>query len=184
MWVVLAGVLAAGFLYTGQEIGLRKRLDDLWLAVQGTNLRNLPEGSLATRYGFVQAALQVWQGHPLLGVGTNQFRYYAPEYSSNVFSSYAHSDYAEILADFGLIGFLLYYAFFFSLSVRVLWLQVGTVAAKHRLSLDILTAFLFSFFVSEVGFVLYYSKIAWIGFALILCLLRTWDRKGYEGNAY
>ncbi len=184
-WVVLAGVLTVGFSSIfNLDLSLQRRLDNVWLAVRGTNLQALSEGSLVTRYRFIQTAFQVWKEQPLLGVGTNQFRYYATEYNPNVFSSYAHSDYAEILADFGLIGFLLYYVFFFLLSMRVLRLRVGAMAARQAISLDIVTAFLLSFFVSEVGFVLYYSKVAWIGFALILCLLQTWDRKGYEGNAY
>jgi len=184
-WVLLAGVLTAGFSSIfNLDLRVQRRLDNMWLVVRGTNLQDLPEGSLITRYRFIRTAFQVWRDHPLLGVGTNQFRYYATEYNPNVFASYAHSDYAEILADFGLIGFLLYYVFFFLLSMRVLRLRVGAMAARQALSLDIVTAFLLSFFVSEIGFVLYYNKNMWIGVTLILCLLQTWDRERHAVNSH
>ena len=58
------------------------------------------------------ATLETWQEHPLLGIGAGGFYYSYPsfryaEHKSELTTRYAHNDYVQFLAEFGLIAFLL-----------------------------------------------------------------------------
>jgi O-antigen ligase len=57
------------------------------------------------RYEMYQVGFEMFQEHPVAGVGIGHFAYY---YRSH---QYSHSDYIEPLATTGLIGFLLYQSF-------------------------------------------------------------------------
>lgn len=59
------------------------------------------------RMELIQYALHLWVEHPLLGVGINNFSMYQ---SIGSMDYYAHNNYVELLADLGMIGFLLYYS--------------------------------------------------------------------------
>ncbi|MFS0620663.1 O-antigen ligase family protein [Priestia megaterium] len=62
--------------------------------------------STAIREELLQTAWKVFLEHPVLGVGLNGFRFFNPE------NAYAHSNFLELLADCGIIGFIIYYSIY------------------------------------------------------------------------
>ena len=52
---------------------------------------------------FYKIAWQIFVEKPLLGGGLNQFRYWSGT------GAYSHSTYAEAIADFGLVGCIIYF---------------------------------------------------------------------------
>jgi len=68
--------------------------------------------SYRTRIGMYHQALEMWKERPVTGWGVGQFS----ELSD--FASYAHSNYAQLLANLGCIGFVLMYLFYANLLLR------------------------------------------------------------------
>lgn len=66
-------------------------------------------GSKADRAYYIQVALQMFKQRPVLGWGDDNFAYYLGRFTGYGREVYSHCNYAEILADFGIIGFVLYY---------------------------------------------------------------------------
>lgn len=77
------------------------------LLMRSTTILRLLEGSEQSdshRLSLYKEAWEYFKGHPLFGIGYNQFRVY------NAGGYYSHSTYAEILADGGIVGFILFFA--------------------------------------------------------------------------
>lgn len=76
----------------------------------------MAEGSAASRFYLMKIGLNMWKDHPLFGVGfgrTNQQRLmaeYAPEVvaATNYNIKVIHNTYVQILADCGVLGFLIF----------------------------------------------------------------------------
>lgn len=58
------------------------------------------------RMELIQQAIEIWYNHFFVGVGMNNFSLF----QTVAKGYYAHCNYAELLADLGVIGFLLYYS--------------------------------------------------------------------------
>lgn len=68
------------------------------------------DASTLTRENMIRIALELFAENPVLGVGfSNYAEYYYYDYSGWA-ATYAHSTYAELLADLGLLGTVAYYA--------------------------------------------------------------------------
>ena len=68
--------------------------------------------STEARLAYLNHAIEVFHSNPIIGVGFNQYRVY--------FGTYAHMNYAEILADTGIIGFVLYYCSYILMLAKLL----------------------------------------------------------------
>jgi len=177
--VLLVGMVVGAVFCFSQDATMQRRLGNLWQTLVSGGKQVVGSG-LETRYQFIQAALEVWQDHPFLGVGTNQFRFHAMGYNPDLYTTYAHSDYAEILADFGVVGFILYYTVFVFLVVRVLRLRARKRNTREIWRIEVIAAFLTAYFVMELGYVWYYDKASWIVLALLLCALQDRRVQGEE----
>ena len=63
--------------------------------------------STVNRNNLLHQAVETWLMHPLIGTGMNNF----PAIQTVKFGYYyAHNNYLELLADLGLVGFLIYYS--------------------------------------------------------------------------
>lgn len=80
------------------------RFEKMFLALSGQTGGDM---STKDRILFAEVAYNVFKNHPLLGVGLDNYRYY------NYMQYYAHNNYLELVADLGIIGFILYYWFIF-----------------------------------------------------------------------
>lgn len=124
--------------------------------------------SAMIRGRFVEAGLKVFKSHPVVGVGIDCFR----QYNANItgYEWYAHNNYVEILADLGIVGFVIYhYAYFdlFKLFIR-------------RYKEDKFTKLLFSIFVcvllNAYGAVIYSDFL----FQTILMIMIAWFTTNYS----
>jgi O-antigen ligase len=118
---ILALVLEAALLLCVTLEGGRRSAALLGLALLGTmasvhqfNARELDQkgqytlqDSEDTRFQLWYAALEVFKGNPILGVGSGRFNEFAPEYapiSHDDRGKVAHDTYLEVAADTGLLG--------------------------------------------------------------------------------
>lgn len=147
------------------------RLENVALFLSGEEVR---EGSLPTRAWFLQVGLQVWRDHPLFGVGTDQFRYYGVEYGAR--ETYSHSNFTEVLANFGIIGFLIYYGLYVALTTRILraWRRSRKVRWARR-ELAVIAVFWVTWVGLEVASVNYFSKTHWLAVAFVLAAVWNLD---------
>ena len=67
---------------------------------------NVIDISTRNREELMKFAINLWINHPIFGVGLNNFSIFQTVGGSGY---YAHNNYLEILADLGIIGFMLYY---------------------------------------------------------------------------
>ena len=80
------------------------RLESMF-AVFGTGI---VDGSTENRLLLIKNAIEVWSNHILFGIGLNNFSVVQTVGGSGY---YAHNNYFELLADLGIIGFLIYYIY-------------------------------------------------------------------------
>lgn len=149
------------------------RIENLFQFMQGESVR---EGSVYERAAMMVAGIEVWKENPVIGVGTDQFRYHAGAFG--IRETYSHSNPIEVLANFGLVGALLYYGAYGALSWRLASVIRRCWSFRElRYRLLFLTAFWIIWVVLEVAWVTYYSKIHWIAFAMVLTTSAHLERR-------
>jgi O-antigen ligase len=84
----------------------------------GTTATEATEGDLNGRYAQWRQGLRAFMDHPVLGVGTDQYR------SVNTMGKVAHNSYLSVLVELGLIGFVLF--------ATILWIVVGQARRLPR----------------------------------------------------
>ena len=80
------------------------RLESMF-AVFGTGI---VDGSTQNRLSLIKNAIDVWTDNILIGIGLNNFSVVQTVGGTGY---YAHNNYFELLADLGIIGFLIYYIY-------------------------------------------------------------------------
>ncbi len=129
---------------------VRVRMEDLFNAF-GEN--GMVTDSDSNRINMIEEGLNAFLESPLFGKGT--------AYSSELFGSYAHNNFIELLMNYGLIGFLLYYVPYFFVIPKVARLaKKGDVSAIYFLTFIMLDLIL------GVGNVYYYNRIVQLTIAL------------------
>jgi O-antigen ligase len=113
------------------------------------------------RIDLFTEAIELWKKNPILGNGAAQMGVF------NENGSYAHDNYAEILADFGLVGFILYYSLHLSLLVKALRRGIRNISPIHARAV----VFLFAILLLDIGLVSYSQKISWILLGMTASLL-------------
>lgn len=67
------------------------------------------DASTLTRFTFLQYAIKLFRSSPLIGVGLDNFKFYAYQFANAWAEVYSHSNWGELLSGTGLIGTALYY---------------------------------------------------------------------------
>lgn len=104
---------------------------------------------------YINKALDLFSENPLLGLGSDNFKVYMGEYS--------HSNYTEILANLGLIGFILYY------SMYIVLIRDLIITKLNNINILLLVLLMILLFL-DIAYVSYYSKTTLLLFILILTL--------------
>jgi len=112
------------------------------------------------RENLVASALELWQKSPIIGHGAGQFLLLAN------YGLYSHNNYTELLANYGLIGLLLYYALPLALVVIVFRRIHQRKLMDWHIGLLILTTLSL-----DMAMVSFYSKISNILWAIIAALV-------------
>lgn len=134
--VVAAGVAGAvvGLAVAGNPVD---RLDDAWTSFKGGYESNEQSGSRlvsglgSNRYDFYRVALNEFRGHPVAGVGADNFSQdYLARGASSETPRYPHDLVLRTLAQTGVVGFLLLMgAFAAALAAALRGMRAGPLAA-------------------------------------------------------
>ncbi|XZE20406.1 O-antigen ligase family protein [Pirellulaceae bacterium SH449] len=100
--VIGAVALPISVFYFISESAYWKRFENMiTFAVEGSD--SVKEVSISGRYELILEAFQLWSESPFFGHGFDAFR------NLSFYGLYSHSNYLELLANLGVIGFVLYY---------------------------------------------------------------------------
>lgn len=106
------------------------------------------------RIVFYRKAFDIFLTHPIFGGGYDQFRYWAGT------GGYAHSTYAEAIADFGFVGCLLYFTPIFYTTYQIAKTSLYNRDYKSSLLLAFCIAELF-IGAGQIFFMEFHHFIAW-----------------------
>lgn len=108
------------------------------------------------RSNLMEDALRVWWEKPVFGHGVDQYRYVGNN------TTYSHNNYTELLADFGVVGLVLYYVIFVLLLVRtVRGITMGSDRAW------VVLAMLLAILLMDLARVSYSSRLTWVLLAVL-----------------
>lgn len=110
--------------------------------------------SFSQRKWLRQEAWRLFKLNPIVGVGIGQFRFYAATYGVDL---YAHNNFLEILANTGLIGFIIYYGNIINMAFSSFMTSIKSKYTKSIFDILIIS-FLLAMFVMEYGQVDYYQS--------------------------
>jgi O-antigen ligase len=114
---VLAGVAvlaigAVAVVIFARHMPVAQRFLESWQALTGERIG----GGGLNRLDLYHEAWRIFVAHPVMGVGMDQYRVHS------IYHDVAHSEYAEIAADTGLVGFVLYFGIF-----AAMWWRAGKI---------------------------------------------------------
>lgn len=112
------------------------------------------DSSTRSRLNMIVGGLEVFKDRIVAGYGANNYK------NVTRFKTYAHNNFIEILVNFGLFGFILYYLVYFY-GFKNLW-KTQNDAGKALFAIFIVR------FVMELAMVTYYGKIHWVMMAFYL----------------
>ena len=104
----------------------------------------------------MEDALLVWQEKPVFGHGIDQYRY------SGSYTTYSHNNYTEILANFGVVGIVLFYSIYLVLFVRALFGIAGGSQSSW-----VIMATIISIVLMDLARVSYSSRMTWLFIAIM-----------------
>jgi len=125
-----------------QYIPAIDRLKDAIIYLQG----GVGDSETKFRYLFIMDAYEVFKNNIICGVGIDAFQHFT------VVGTYAHNNYLEILADLGLIGFILYYLIYIPLIKE-------SFRRKNNL---LFQGMIVTILVMEFAAVTYYMRFFWV----------------------
>lgn len=108
------------------------------------------------RSDLMQDALRVWWEKPIFGHGVDQYRYVGNN------TTYSHNNFTELLADFGVVGLVLYYAIFMLLLMRTVR---GIAGGSDRAW--VVLAILIAIILMDLARVSYSSRLTWVLLAVL-----------------
>tara|TARA_B100000767_G_C19545035_1_gene442455 strand:+ start:85 stop:570 length:486 start_codon:yes stop_codon:yes gene_type:complete len=114
------------------------------------------DGSTSARIELVDMAINLWLERPILGYGVGGFQ--------QMHGAYAHNNWVDILANHGLIGFIIYYSIYIRYLIRF---------KRYNSNSDfgyLFLVFLLTLIISEFAIVTYTSKTLML-FILISSLM-------------
>ena len=127
------------------------------------------DNSIYTRVAMANDAFVLWTKKPLLGWGVDQFR------NVSEFGTYSHNNYLELLANFGIVGFSIFYSIYIYVFIYGFKFFKSSKTNKKNLGFWILTIGI-SFLIMDVAAVSYYSKLHWIVLSTVFGLIAFHDR--------
>ncbi len=113
------------------------------------------DNSLYMRVYYVDLAKKMFAESPIIGKGMGNYARII-EANYDITAVYSHNNYWQILSELGIVGFLIYYSFYFIVIIK---LMKNAFVKKSRLSLLFFT-FMILLLVLETGLVTYNSKIS------------------------
>ena len=126
------------------------------------------DNSSRVRFDMIMDGWEAFKSRVFTGYGANNYRFVASR------RTYAHNNFIEILVNFGLFGFVLYYLIYFT-AFKNLWMAKQD-ASKALVSIFVVRTMM------EIAMVTYYDKIHWIMMAFFLISITGVKPEGKKGN--
>lgn len=117
--------------------------------------QKVSEGS-STRMEMYNAGLKMIRSHPLVGVGLDNYRVISGFYT------YSHSDFIEVAANTGLIGFMLYFSIYYLLWRRLQRIKSRTRDPRTQHIISLLKSSLITILLIALGRPNITSKLTWL----------------------
>lgn len=176
LWRIIVGVVAVLLVYyliMNVDIfygAIGYRFEKMVYQYMGIN--GVIDGSTRERTAFIQNALAVFIEHPILGVGIDGFRYV-----NRIQFTYSHNNYTELLANFGVVGFAIYYHRYLMLLIE---------AVKNIKTNQIMFGIVLAMLVADYGTVSYSSELQFIvlGFIISEFALYQVEQTEYATTSY
>jgi len=125
--------------------------------IQRFNKLETDSGATDIRSILYREAFEVFSNHPIFGVGLDNFRLFS---SSGL---YAHSTYMEVLADTGIIGFIMFYIMYIKVWMTGYKLaQFNVTGEEAKFLSGIFKSIIILFVIIGFGTVLYDSITHWM----------------------
>ena len=152
--LIIAGVY---FILNSNMFGnLQTRFQGLFNYITGEGHVNY---STLVRAELSKLGIRIFLQHPIVGIGIDNARIYGLQLTGRDY--YLHNNYAELLADGGIIGFLCYYSMYIYLIYNMIKYR-----KNNNQEYDICLVLLLVHAVMEYGFVAYYLKDTYCYFML------------------
>lgn len=119
-------------------------------------LSTLDDSSSQTRFFLYREGIELIIKNPVFGIGLNNFS----EVSKT--GLYSHSDYIEVAANTGIIGFILYFSIYLILWRRLERIRKSVVCPQLMYTIGVLQASILTILISGVGKPHITSKLTWI----------------------
>lgn len=129
---------------------MRERTEEAIAAIAGTG----GDTSSNVRFQMIEEGMRVFKERMLTGHGAGNYKVVTR------FRVYSHNNYIEILVNFGMVGFLLYYALY--------WISFKNLSKSQNTAAKALLCLLFIHLASELAAITYYDKVNWITMAFFM----------------
>lgn len=181
LMVLLTVVILSTFVYVSQTLYFDRVTDFIVSVTHGKmGKASLIGESTRNRYLFYVYGFDIAVNHPALGVGLDNFRVAInkyPEFNSFNLGAYAHSNYIELMADTGFIGFVLYMGIYIVLGMRLLRLRKQPLEAEEQQLYHALIAIYCFILAADFSMVSYYDKIAWIVLSSVIATTQLLEKR-------
>ena len=154
--------------FTGENFAVFDRFTGMYDTLSSSNLSN-EDGSTIQRISLIKDGVRLWSERPLFGWGPGQYRW-----NNNVdFGYYSHNNFIELLVNFGLLGFSLFY--YIHLYIIRELLKLKKMKQRNK-EINWLLLMLFSLLIFDITAVTYYNKIYFLNLAFILVKLKHLEK--------
>jgi O-antigen ligase len=170
-FLVVTAVLILYLMVNPNSIEIEFSVFDRFLGMYDTLSANSTneDGSTSQRSNLIIEGLRLWSERPLFGWGPGQYRWV----NKVDFGYYSHNNFIEILVNFGLLGFLIFYSIHFYLLRKLFKLKK---MKQRNNEVNWLLVMLFSLLITDITYVTYYNKIYIICLAFILVNVKKLEK--------
>lgn len=147
--------------------GLNARMEGLYAMITGVGD---VDHSTQVREEMVELGLSIFKDNPIFGIGIGCAHVFTLQRIGH--DCYLHNNYAEMLANGGIVGTFLFY--------RIYWFVVNKIRKYKSYANSegkILLILLFALLISEIGLVSYYSKLYYFFFMVFYLFIAQEKRK-------
>ena len=151
LWIIVAILFTLLAIYLFNSVYLQS---DTYLRMQ-----DMDNTGNQKRIWFYKKAWDILLEHPFFGGGYDQFRYRT---NYGIVGGYAHSTYAEAIADFGFVGCMIYFLPIFYVSYQIIKRAVITERNYTSLLLGAFCIAELFLGVGQIFFMEFYHFLAWM----------------------
>ncbi len=182
LMLLFTTIIVSAFIFVSNTPYFNRATEFMESVTHGKMGKTSSTGNTSTikRYLFYVYGFDIAVKHPGLGVGLDNFRVAIKEYPGFMFynmGTYAHSNYIELMADTGFIGFILYMGIYIVLGMRLLRFRKQPLEAAEQELYHAMIVFYFFVLASDFFRVSYYDKISWIVLSSVIATTQLLERR-------